>query len=230
MAEETTACTLHDIQDHGVIGDMATAALIARDGTIDFMCWPRFDSPSVFARLLDETCGGAFSIAPALTDARNIQFYLPDTNVLLTRWMADEGSVEVVDFMRPLNGPDGGTTQLIRRVTVTRGNVTLRVACSPRFDYARRPGHARQQAEAICFEDPNGGPPLRLASTETLTASAHDATAEFTLGKGQVAWFVVDDASRPKDLASLRPGDRLGATIDRFSPRIVPEVRPRRHF
>ena len=87
------------IEDHGVIGDLATVALVGLDGTIDFLCWPRFDSPSVFASLLDEKRGGHFTLAPELDDVRHRQLYLPDTNVLLTRFLSPDGVAEISDFM-----------------------------------------------------------------------------------------------------------------------------------
>ena len=87
------------IGDHGIIGNLKTAALVALDGTIDFMCWPSLDSPTVFAALLDPEKGGEFSLSPKLGNARNIQMYLPATNVLVTRWLSVEGSAEVTDLM-----------------------------------------------------------------------------------------------------------------------------------
>ena len=72
------------IGDRGIIGDLETAALVARDGTIDYLCWPSLDSPTIFADLLDDEKGGAFWLAPRLADPRRLQLYLPDTNVLVT--------------------------------------------------------------------------------------------------------------------------------------------------
>ena len=116
---------LRPIEDHGVVGDMATCALVAIDGAVDFLCWPRFDSPSVFAALLDAERGGDFTIEPELDRPRPAQRYLPDTNVLVTRWQAEDGSVEVTDLMPVLDPP---RSALVRRVGVTRGRVVVRVA------------------------------------------------------------------------------------------------------
>src|SRR5689334_10762845 len=115
------------IGEHGIIGDLETAALVARDGTIDYLCWPSLDSPTIFADLLDGERGGAFEITPKLERPRSLQLYVPDTNVLLTRWMTEQGSAEVVDLMpqpdaRRRAGHDARC--LIRRVTVTSGTVT----------------------------------------------------------------------------------------------------------
>src|SRR6266446_3260817 len=87
------------IENYGVIGDLHTIALVGMDGSIDFMCFPYFDSPSIFAALLDDEKGGRFQIAPHLDDAVNKQIYLPDTNILLTRFLSDNGVAEVSDFM-----------------------------------------------------------------------------------------------------------------------------------
>ena len=87
------------IEDYGIIGDLHTVALVGKDGSIDFLCLPSFDSPSVFAALLDADRGGRFQIAPQLDDAVHRQLYLPDTNVLLTRFLSDSGVAEVSDFM-----------------------------------------------------------------------------------------------------------------------------------
>lgn len=178
------------IEDHALIGDRATAALVSRDGVIDFMCWPRFDGPTVFAALLDEARGGAFSIRPELADARTIQLYLPDTNVLLTRWLSQEGSAEVIDCLRPADGRDGGEPQLVRRVEATRGVVTFDLACRPRFDYARKAGAATPCPNGVLFR--NDGDALRLVGSVPLEADGADARASFRLKKGEIAWFVLD--------------------------------------
>ena len=87
------------IENYGVIGDLHTVALVGMDGSIDFMCAPRFDSPSVFAALLDDKRGGRFRLAPLLEGAQQKQLYLPDTCVLLTRFLSDDGVAEISDFM-----------------------------------------------------------------------------------------------------------------------------------
>src|SRR5438874_2063009 len=87
------------IESHGVIGDMQSVALVGLDARIDFLCLPQFDSPTVFARLLDAERGGSFDLVPRLRNPRYKQLYLPDTNVLLTRIHADDGVCEISDFM-----------------------------------------------------------------------------------------------------------------------------------
>src|SRR5215475_8454402 len=90
------------IENYGVVGNMRSIALVGMDGSIDFLCYPEFDSPTVFAALLDDNNGGRFQIEPKLQNMRVRQLYLPDTNTLLTRFLAEEGVVELTDYM-PVN-------------------------------------------------------------------------------------------------------------------------------
>src|SRR2546421_7342621 len=87
------------IEDHGVIGDLHTAALVGVDGSIDWLCLPRFDSPSVFAGILDHSRGGSFRISAASQHSTRRQLYVPDTNVLVTRFQAPDGVGEGQDCM-----------------------------------------------------------------------------------------------------------------------------------
>src|SRR5215217_8393958 len=127
--------SVEPIGNHAVIGDLNTIALVALDGSIDFMCFPRFDSLSVFAALLDMERGGHFSIVPQLDGARQKQMYLPDSNILLTRFLSAEGVVEISDFMTVEDGEV--SHDLVRRVKCVRGEVRIRMKCAPRFNYAR---------------------------------------------------------------------------------------------
>ena len=178
------------IEAHALIGDMATAALVSRHGSIDFMCWPRFDSPTIFAALLDEERGGAFCVRPLLDDAKTLQIYLPDTNVVLTRWLSEQGSAEVTDLMRPARGIEGGEPQLLRRVEATRGEVRFEARCAPRMDYARATARPETIRDAVMFRAGNAS--LRLSATVPLDIDGQDAVASFTLAKGEVAWLVLD--------------------------------------
>ncbi|MGE5435673.1 MAG: trehalase-like domain-containing protein, partial [Syntrophothermus sp.] len=90
------------IENYGVIGNLNTIALVGLNGCIDFLCFPEFDSPSVFAALLDKNKGGYFRIFPELDGVKNKQMYIPDTNVLLTRFLSNQGVGEITDFM-PIN-------------------------------------------------------------------------------------------------------------------------------
>jgi GH15 family glucan-1,4-alpha-glucosidase len=127
------------IAEHGLIGDLQTAALVTTDGTIDWYCCPRFDSPSVFAGLLDHRRGGHFSVAPHGEECVVKQLYFPDTAILLTRFMSEDGVAELIDFMPIADDPKVATTRhrLVRAVRGVRGEMRVDFRCAPRFDYAR---------------------------------------------------------------------------------------------
>src|SRR3712207_4292872 len=128
-----------DIGEHGLIGDLQTAALVSTDGTIDWMCCPRFDSPSIFASLLDHDRGGHFRIGPDRDDYVSRQMYFPDTAILITRFLSPEGVGEVLDFMPVLEGIATDRHRLVRLVRVVRGTMRFRMDIQPRFDYGRKP-------------------------------------------------------------------------------------------
>src|SRR5919107_1841917 len=126
------------IEDYGIIGNLRTVALIGITGSIDWFCFPHFDSPSVFASILDDRKGGCFRIAPAVIDGVvHKQIYWPETNVLVTRFLSEEGVAEIIDYMPIGARRDGGFHGLIRQVKVVRGRITFVMECFPAFDYAR---------------------------------------------------------------------------------------------
>src|SRR5438477_10778202 len=135
--------------DYAVIGDLRTIALVGRNGSIDFMCFPNYDSPSVFAALLDRKKGGRFLLAPELEGAKQTQLYLPDTNVLLTRFLSAEGVAEVSDFMPLVESTE--SQAVIRRAKTVRGEVRFRMVCEPRFDYARAEHLVEQRTGEVLF-------------------------------------------------------------------------------
>jgi GH15 family glucan-1,4-alpha-glucosidase len=128
-----------NIADHGLIGDLQTAALVTTDGVLDWFCCPRFDSPSVFASLLDAERGGFYRIAPDRDDYVARQLYLPDTAVLITRFMTPDGVGEVHDFMPVIEGPATDRHRLVRNIRVVRGVMRFAIEIQPRFDYGRKP-------------------------------------------------------------------------------------------
>ena len=162
------------IEDHGVIGNLRTAALIAKDGTLDWFCFPRFDSPSVFASILDAGKGGYFRICPTTGEVSRKQFYWPDTNVLVTRFLASDGVGEIVDFM-PLDGFEG----LIRTVKVMRGTMSFRMECHPAFNYARDRHTVEKVDGGVLFHSPKLH--LALGSRVPLRRMRDGVLAEFTL-------------------------------------------------
>jgi len=131
--------TYRPIENYGMIGDMHTVALVGTDGSIDWLCVPSFDSPSVFAAILDDGRGGRFKIAPVGDDVTCKQFYWPETNVLITRFLGPDGAAELTDFMPAGRAVSGGKhrLQLIRRVTAVRGILRFRMECRPAFNYVR---------------------------------------------------------------------------------------------
>src|ERR671922_2992857 len=112
------------IEHYGIIGNMRTAALVGMNGSIDWLCLPHFDSPSVFAAILDDWKGGRFRIAPAGDHFRYKQFYWPDTTILITRFLHDDGVGEVEDYM-PVGGVGAVPDELIQRVRVVRGKLSF---------------------------------------------------------------------------------------------------------
>ena len=181
------------IEDYGLIGNMRTAALVGRNGSIDWLCWPRFDAPSVFARILDDAKGGHFQIAPVADGVTQRQVYWPDTNVLITRFLSDDGVAEVIDYM-PVGLPDDhpGARSLVRRVEVIRGRMTLRVDCQPAFDYARADHRTSSTRSGALFQ--SDGAALGLAATVPLEPNGAGVTGTVDLERGTRAAFVLHEA------------------------------------
>jgi len=140
-----------NISDHGLIGDLQTAALVSTDGVLDWFCSPRFDSPSVFASLLDADRGGYYRIAPDRDDYVARQLYLPDTAVLVTRFMTPDGVGEVHDFMPVIEGAATERHRLVRNIRVVRGVMRFAIDVQPRFDYGRKPHHLEVSEHGAIF-------------------------------------------------------------------------------
>ena len=179
------------IEDHGVIGNLHTAALVGMDGTIDWLCLPAFDSPSVFCSILDDEKGGHFRLRPVEYE-RSQQLYLPDSNVLLTRFLSGEGMAEVIDFMPILHGP-GDRSRLVRHARVVRGSMRFEVECCPAFDYARGDHHLSVGKSGAVFASASADhTSLGLSASVPLEKGPGDgARASFTLGEGERATFVL---------------------------------------
>jgi GH15 family glucan-1,4-alpha-glucosidase len=183
------------IENYGVIGDLRTAALVGKNGSLDWLCLPYFDSPSVFGAILDDAKGGRFHIVPTCEGATTKQLYWPDTNILVTRFLSPEGVAEAVDFM-----PVGGEQQLVRRVRCVRGVVKFRALCQPAFNYARDPHVVELKTEGAVFRAKNFS--LALATLLPLQREGEGVSADFSLREGETASFVLaslasDDAVRP---------------------------------
>ena len=198
------------IENHGVIGDLHTAALVGTDGTVDWLCVPAFDSPSVFCSILDDEKGGHFKLKPE-SYGRSQQLYLPDTNVLLTRFLSPEGVAEILDFM-PVHNGKHNRHRLVRNVRAVRGRVTLNVECLPAFDYARASHSVSLRRKGAVFQGP--GLTLGLASPDVpLEVGERGAVrATFELEEEESATFVLTGLERgegPEEAFSDRSFEEL---------------------
>jgi len=184
------------IEDYGIIGNMRTAALVGKDGSIDWFCFPHFDSPSVFAAILDDKKGGHFKVAPIHEDVTYKQSYWPDTNVLVTRFLSAAGVGQVIDYM-PVGAPadQPGEQWLVRRVQVVRGSMAFKMECQPAFNYARDRHETSISPDGACFYTPDLS--LGLATSVPLRLEGNGVAAEFSLEQGQTAAFVLRDVPGP---------------------------------
>ena len=179
------------IENYGVIGNMRSLALVGMNGSIDFLCYPDFDSPTVFAALLDDKAGGRFQIEPQLTNARIRQLYLPETNILLTRFLAEEGVAELTDYM-PIEKDGEQPNEIIRTISVIRGNVHFKMCCQPRFNYGTSPHQTVISDHCATFLPAESRcPPMALYSSATLQQQAQDVISELTLAAGGTATFIL---------------------------------------
>jgi GH15 family glucan-1,4-alpha-glucosidase len=201
------------IEDHGIIGDLHTAALVSTDGDIDWLCLPRFDSPSVFASILDDERGGRFTVR--CTGARRVkQMYLPDSNVLVTRFLGEHFVGEVVDFMVPheQGSRRRGASQLVRLVRAIRGRVDVEIRCAPAFDYAR----ARTEVDIVEGSGAFFFSPLAqlvLRSTVPLTAAGAAAVGSAVLEEGESLALALSRWGSPQPLELGEVEDLLAATL-----------------
>lgn len=200
------------IGDYGLIGDMNSAALVSREGSIDWLCFPRFDSPSVFAALLDAEMGGRFDVAVAEL-AETEQAYVEDTNLLRTRLGTAEGVLEVVDYMPCYlkNGDLEAFHEVHRRLRCVEGRVTARLHYEPRFRYGME--HAQLEVEAEGCLARGSREWMSLTTDIPLEADEGVARAEEPLAEGDERWLILrwaDDYLRP--LPEFRPAEKLEKT------------------
>jgi len=183
-----------DISEHGLIGDLQTAALVTSDGTVDFFCCPRFDSPSVFASLLDADRGGYCSIRPAADGYVSRQLYFPNTAMLITRFMTPGGVGEVLDFMPVIEGKPTDRHRLVRHLRCARGTMQFQLEIQPRFDYGR---------VAHTIEAHDAGAVFRAANGTHLTM--HSSGQRRAVSEGGVVIEQAGDGLRAT--LSLREGE-----------------------
>jgi GH15 family glucan-1,4-alpha-glucosidase len=190
-----------NIADHGLIGDLQTAALVTTDGTIDFFCCPRFDSPSVFASLLDADRGGFYQIKPDRDDYVSKQLYFPDTAVLITRFLTPDGVGEVHDFMPIAGAKATDRHRLVRQLKVVRGTMRFAVEIQPRFDYGRKPHKLEVTQEGAVFR--SDGQELTIHAVATSEATLENQGLKLerhgdglrwtrTLREGQTGGVVIE--------------------------------------
>lgn len=190
MTEDGTPAQL-GIAEHGLIGDLRTCALVGVDGTIDWFCAPRFDSPSVFGAILDPEQGGSWQLRPTGEVTRTQQFYFPETAVLITRFLTPDGVAEVHDFMPVLEAADAHHRQrLVRRVTGVRGTVHMRTRLDARPDYARESCRAERSGDGVLLT----GDGVRMGLTASTELDLEDGVvdADFRLTTGDSVLFVLE--------------------------------------
>jgi GH15 family glucan-1,4-alpha-glucosidase len=207
-----------NISDHGLIGDLQTAALVTTDGTVDWFCSPRFDSPSVFASLLDADHGGYFRIAPDRDDYVSKQLYFPDTAILITRFMTPDGVGEVHDFMPVITGAATDRHRLVRQLRVVRGTMRFVMDIQPAFDYARSPHKVEMSENGAVFEA--DGMELTLHWARPADSAPRDQSdrieqhndgvrATRTLREGETAGLVLESMGGPPRLMKPEEIERL---------------------
>jgi len=206
------------IADYAIIGCTRSAALISRRGSIDWLCWPRFDSPSIFARILDAQRGGFFAIQP-VGDFESSRKYIEGTNVLETTFRTPSGVVKLTDLMPVMREEDKRRQltpfrQLLRRAEGIEGRVDMEVRFCPRIGYgSEQPLHVHGDT-VRCVDTPVV---LHLRSDAGFEVHGPDATACFDLAAGERHDFALAfDSHEPAVMARIGDGasDEIARSID----------------
>ncbi|TVL89626.1 glycoside hydrolase family 15 protein [Streptomyces sp. SAJ15] len=214
------------IADHGLIGDLQTAALVSIDGTIDWFCCPRFDSPSVFGAVLDRERGGHLRVAPTRGADSVKQLYHPNTAVLITRFTSEEGAGEVVDFMPVAGARATDNHRIVRMLRCVRGRMEFTVDIAPRFDYGRAPHTTHVTEEGALFSadgmrltlhtvrEPDDTRPARLTTTEG--PYGEDLHVRLPLEAGQQRGLVLESAADgpPREMRAAEFQQLFDETVD----------------
>jgi GH15 family glucan-1,4-alpha-glucosidase len=223
--KEAVVARYPDISEHGLIGDLQTAALVSTDGTVDWFCCPRFDSPSVFASLLDADKGGYFTIAPDTESYVTRQLYHPDTAMLITRFLTVDGVGEVTDFMPVAGETPTSQHRLVRVVRVVRGSMRFVLELCPRFDYGRAPHTLRVTEDGAMFQardmeltlhaagDPGGSPNGERFAVERV---GDDLRVTGTLHEGQASGLVLESMGGQPRRFALAELEALAADTAKF--------------
>jgi GH15 family glucan-1,4-alpha-glucosidase len=222
LAMTQTARTETAIADHGIIGDLQTTALVTTDGSVDWFCLPRFDSPSVFGALLDDSRGGHFRIRPARTAYESKQMYFPDTAVLVTRFFTGDGMGQVVDFMPPAGATATDQHRLVRMLQCVRGRMSFEIDLAPRFNYGRLPHKTEVTENGVVFMSDDLTLTLHVVREpdDEHLARVHtdgdDLHATIDLVAGQVRGLVLESGADdpPRELRPAEIRELFDQTVD----------------
>jgi GH15 family glucan-1,4-alpha-glucosidase len=190
------------IENYGVIGNLKTVALVSLQGSIDFLCAPRFDSPTVFASMLDSEKGGYFSVEPQLENCTSKQLYLPGTAVLLTRFFAEQGIAELTDYM-PLSKETDFPSAIVRQIKSIRGDITFKVFCVPSFGYTESKHTVKHEKDELIFFSKTEKISLRLKADVPFHIEKRTGYAEFTLQESEMAHIIIEMIEDDKPTADL---------------------------
>lgn len=201
------------IENHAIIGDGTTVALVRVDGAIDWLCWPRFDSPPVFSQLLDAEQGGVTAVGPASRPFESLQRYDPDTAVLETLMsVPEQGSLRITDYMPWSNDPRAAVREIHRRVECVRGQVEVEVVFDPRFDFGRAPHRVQVQEHGLFAQA--GESRLALASEGEFEPRPEGGwRRRFQMSAGDRTWVILSwGAQKVEPLRAYRPFELLRST------------------
>ncbi|MFD2287415.1 glycoside hydrolase family 15 protein [Pedobacter petrophilus] len=180
------------IENYGIIGNLKTVALVSLNGSIDFMCAPRFDSPSVFATMLDTQRGGFCAVEPELGDFTTKQLYFPGTAILLTRFFSDAGIAELTDFMPISKGNKSLTSAIVRQVKTIRGSIKFKFSCVPRFGYSESDYEVSQEHDQLIFSCEKEELTIKISADVPLVVRKQNGYAEFTLEESETVTIVLE--------------------------------------
>jgi GH15 family glucan-1,4-alpha-glucosidase len=204
------------IGDYGIVGEGSSCALVGINGSVDWLCFPHFDSPSIFSAILDHENGGFFRVSPRAQRYESLQAYDDATNVLQTLFRRPgEGVVCLTDFMPWSDDSRSSTHELHRLMEVREGSVQMEAIFDPRFDYARGETRIEIADEGVMAHGPNGE---RLSVSvgggiHFEKRAAGGAIARFKLRKEQRVWMILSWRSkRVEKVAAYRPFDHLRST------------------
>jgi GH15 family glucan-1,4-alpha-glucosidase len=206
------------IAEHGLVGDLHTIALVGTNGTIDWYCCPSFDAPSVFGAILDKDKGGFYALRPDSEDWDAKQLYLPDTNVLITRFFTEAGVAEVQDFM-PIDQVELAQHRhrILRRVVVVRGEMDFRIEVQPRFDYGRVEHEVEMHPHGVLLRSPDltlaleGAIARTMGHERRLQRRGGGVFATFSLKAGDSHTFVLERVAQDHICRPYSERETLGA-------------------